>query len=177
MLRWYVIQSEPCQEVRAAMSIAECGFQAYLPLKAREPNPKRPLDVARPLFPSYVFAEFDIDDRSKPWQPLVRSRGVQTILGLNRMTYERPEPFPVPVGFIELLRNTLNAKGGVMPLPVPEPLPHLMSGARVVVTQEPFVGIEALVQHDDGNRVRLLLDILGGLVPTIVSRESVHAKC
>lgn len=67
-LNWFVAISKPAKETVAAVAIAEKGFSVFLPMDLvwRSHAGKRE-QVNRPLFPRYIFTQFDraIDDFSR----------------------------------------------------------------------------------------------------------------
>lgn len=58
--RWYVVRTKPNKELLAAVTIAAAGFHAFVPvtLVERSHAGKRER-VSRPLFPRYLFVQFD----------------------------------------------------------------------------------------------------------------------
>ncbi len=59
--RWYVAQTHPRAEAKAAEQLSRQGFQAYLPqyLKRRR-HGRRVETVTAPLFPRYLFVSVDL---------------------------------------------------------------------------------------------------------------------
>lgn len=58
--KWFVARTKTGGEVRAAVAVANCGFEVFLPvhLVARSHAGKRE-QVSRPLYPRYLFVRFD----------------------------------------------------------------------------------------------------------------------
>ena len=67
--RWYVVHTQPNRENRAAMNLRRQGFSAYLPIFQRtRRHARRTETVSRPLFPRYMFVEFDRN--REPWRSI-----------------------------------------------------------------------------------------------------------
>ena len=84
--RWYVVQTQPHAESKAARHLCRQGFQIYLPryLKRRR-HARRTETVPAPLFPRYMFVAVDI--------AVQRWRSIQSTIGVSRLAPDR-KPFP-----------------------------------------------------------------------------------
>jgi transcriptional antiterminator RfaH len=84
------------------------------------------------------------------------------------MAGETPEP--VPFGVVEQLLDYADDQGFIR-------FDHnLREGQSVRVTSGPFVNaIGCLERLDASGRVRVLLDIMGGAVPTLLDRSALEA--
>lgn len=170
-MRWYVIQTESCRERLAEKCVGSLGFGTF-----QANRESGAYDGKSPLFPGYLFVTFD--PMAPGWTRILSAFGVITILGVNRPRVGEhfPPPVPAPNGFVEGLQAYIASVGGVIPKAIPERLSALSQGQRVAITDGPFSGFDALVYADEGERVRVLLDIFGGLSPTMVPRKSVALK-
>ena len=77
-MRWYVIRTKPHQERQAEFHLRQLSVETYLPLFRQHKRVRRQeKTVVEPLFPRYLFARFDIQDR---YRAVSFSRGVQNIV-------------------------------------------------------------------------------------------------
>lgn len=190
MRRWYVVQTQPGQEKLASKMVEKLGVEIFYPtFKRTVMHGRRKEQVVRPLFPTYFFASFE---RDGDWGPILRCHGVFTVLGINKRPGKpkdflaRPiegerlsetKPIAVPIGVVEALRAVAMANGGHFEIEKPIPkLPRLKPGTKVRVTDGLLQGLSGLVDRDHKERVRVLLDILGGKTPIVLPRESLSAS-
>ncbi len=74
----------------------------------------------------------------------------------------------MPHGLVEQLLTAIDAEGVV------QLHPNLQFGQMVRVSAGPFAGLVGRLQQlDDSGRVRILLEILGGKVPVLLSEACV----
>jgi transcription antitermination factor NusG len=160
--RWYCATTGPGREALAQDRLAHLGFAAFLPLVAREVrHARRVAVVMRPMFPRYVFVRFDV--AADPWRRAYAARCVR-IFGA---TPERPAP--LPAGLVERWQ----AEGLDRPI-MRDVAPDLIAaGAEVTLSAGPFADHRGVCLWDDGQRVRVLLSLLGGQVPASVPRGQV----
>ena len=98
--------------------------------------------VEVPVFPGYLFAQFELDKRMN----------VLKVLGVMDMVRVGARPAEVDPDEIAALRQAFAAQVSI------EPLPHLMEGQRVRVTFGPMRGVEgtlALVK----SKMKLILAV------------------
>jgi transcriptional antiterminator RfaH len=76
---WFIVNCKPKQEFAVERKLRDIGINTYLPryIKKQKVDKSR-IDVIAPLFPSYLFAQFDI---SSHYQMIRYTRGIKTILG------------------------------------------------------------------------------------------------
>ena len=158
-MRWYVINTLPHQEGRAEANLRRQGYRAWLPTIKRSRRHARRIDtILSPLFPGYLFVE--LDPEREAWTSINGTYGVRRILCRG------DRPMPVPSGFMEALRQTIDGEGAVA---VPE---TLKPGQKVRLIAGPFVDCVGTLLHLTANgRVSLLLQLLGQEVSTVVSRR------
>lgn len=159
--RWYVARTQPHRETQAAGQLYNQDFRVFVPRILKSRRHARKFETIRaPLFPRYIFIALDLGrDR---W------RSVNGTLGVDRLLTRGGEPEPVPRGLVEQLTEATSADG-VLRLG-----PPLEEGQSIKVTTGPFADlIGTLERLDDNNRVRVLLDILGGKVPVLLPRSVV----
>ena len=147
---WYAAQLRPNGNSVALVNLERQGFNAFRPLiwetKQTHKGPQR---ILRPMFPGYVFVEFDI---TQPEWPKIRStRGISRLVG-----NVSGGPSRLPNGLIELLRqrcagNLDNSATNA-----------LQPGDKVYVSSGPFAAFLATVERMDAQkRVWLLIDFMG----------------
>jgi transcriptional antiterminator RfaH len=163
---WYCVRTDLRREVEVRDRLEEQGFGAFLPLiiAMRAVRPGVREAAAVPAFPGYLFAAFDV--KADRWRSILYTRGVKGIFSAH------PEhPSRVPREQIERLL----ALGYDRPI-VEDPRPALIqAGARLRVTDGPFADEQGVCLLDDGKRVRLLMDILGGQRSVTVPRSVVSS--
>jgi len=161
--RWYVVQTLPHREAGAAGQLAAQGFSPFLPQMFKTVRHARKMrTVKAPLFPSYLFVSLDLG--------VDRWRSVNGTFGVARLVMAHERPAPVPAGVVETIMEAVDAKG-VVRLDG-----GLDVGQRVEVVSGPFARtMGVLARLDDGGRVRVLLDIMGGQVPMALKRDSLRA--
>lgn len=137
---WYACHTRARHEKRVYEQLMRRGFEAYLPLLARERawSDRRKV-VEFPLFPGYVFGRFTLDALHR----VLSIPGVATVVRHNGV------PSPISDRELENVRlfvRVLAETGGE-----PEPAP-LEPGQPVRVVHGPFAGVEAVVVERRGRR-------------------------
>src|SRR5258707_8208915 len=104
--RWYVAQTHPRAEAKAAEQLNRQGFHVYLPrfLKRRR-HARRIETVAAPLFPRYLFVTVDM--MCQRW------RSIHSTIGVSRLVCNGDDPVPVADDVIETLRAREDEQGFV----------------------------------------------------------------
>jgi transcription antitermination factor NusG len=147
--RWYVVQTRPGKEALAVSNLRRQGFEPFLPQVRRTVrHARRTRELLRPLFPRYLFLPLDLGrDR---WRPLLGTIGVASVI----MDGERPRA--TPPGLVEELIAASDWSGNL-------DLSHRLAvGGSVKLLRGPFAErIAQLVELEDGDRVRVLLEVLG----------------
>ena len=163
MDRWYVVNSQPGAEAKAARHLERQGYRVYLPRwRKRRSHARRVEWVAAPLFPRYLFVGFDIE--------ITRWRAIYSTFGVSQLVCSAGLPAPVPEGIVESIR-TREAENGLIAI-----APRFRKGERVVVGEGPFLDqIGLFEQMDDTERVTILLSLLGREVKVKVPAYAVRA--
>ena len=149
MQAWYLIYTKPQQEQVAFENLTRQHYRSYLPLvRLRKRHRGRGRTVVEPMFPRYLFVHLsDIDN----WGPIRSTKGVSHMIRFG-MT-----PAMVPQDLIEAFRSSED-ETGVHSYSAPEFQP----GDRVVISEGPMTGYEAIFTAPSGKeRVLLLLEIAG----------------
>ncbi|NWG88173.1 MAG: transcription/translation regulatory transformer protein RfaH [Hydrogenophilaceae bacterium] len=159
-MHWHVVHTKPRQERCALLNLEQQGYECYLPVIAVEKLRQGVLTLAEePLFPRYLFIRLGSSTSDKGWGPIRSTKGV------SRLVTFGSEPAKVDERLIAQLRAR-DRQVGEQPRRLFEP------GERVLITQGPFAGVEAIYQMSDGeSRVMVLIELLSkpvqlGLAPT-----------
>lgn len=154
---WFAAQLKPNSFAKAKLNLEQQGFVTFMPMVERVVSHARTKKrVMRALFPGYIFLTFDVENTQ--WRKINNTFGVSGLIMARANT-----PAFVPAELMEALRSGCDAHDHVLP---PE---TFEAGDLVRVTNGAFEGTLAEVERaSDGERVRLLLDIMG---------RSVSAEC
>ena len=161
---WYVVHTRPHQERRAEANLSRQGFRVWLPLMERSRRHARRIDTVRAaLFPGYLFVALDIEHDA--W------RAINGTFGVRRLLTEGPRPQALPEDFVAALEGAIGSDGLSTAAPV-----DLQPGDAVSIAAGPFVECAGVVLRlAPGERVEVLLEVLGGRVPARLPRRAVVA--
>lgn len=144
-MHWYVVHTKPRQEPRALLNLEQQGYACYLPTLAVEKIRQGTLVVEdEPLFPRYLFIQLDPTQSGKSWSPIRSTKGV------SRLVTFGTEPAKVDPQLIHTLRQRPEQLS-------PEPQRLFNPGERVIITDGPFAGLDAVYQMTDGERRAMVL--------------------
>lgn len=158
--RWYVVRTRAKREAGAEAQLKAQGFHVFLPRVVRTVRHARKMRTARtPAFPGYLFVALDLQrDR---W------RSVNGTFGVSELIMGEDAPMPVPKGVVEALIGYVDKSGAC------RFDRDLAEGQAIRVVAGPFAqALGELVKLDASGRVRVLLDIMGGKVMTLIERSS-----
>ena len=157
--RWYLVHTRPNGECKAEFNLAAQGFATFLPrIDKTVRHARRLKTVRRPLFPRYLFVRFDT----------ARDRWLSVCgtFGVARLFMQDGLPVAVPGGIVENL--LAHSDAGVTRLDV-----TLKQGQRVRILSGPFAELTAtLARLDEGQRVGMLLEMMGTQIPVSVERRA-----
>jgi transcriptional antiterminator RfaH len=148
-MHWYVIRTKPHQESRAEFHLRQLSVETFLPrLKQRKTVRRQHKTVVEPLFPRYLFARFDVNDR---YRAVNFTRGVLNIVEFGL------RPAEVSESLIEAIKEQLE-DGYVTPQ-----ADRFHQGQLVYIKGGPLAGLEAVFVREmkEQDRVLLLLKALG----------------
>ena len=163
--RWYVAQTHPRAEAKAAAHLSRQGFPTYLPryLK-RWRHARRVETVAAPLFPRYLFVAVDMG--------MQRWRSIQSTIGVMHLVCNGEEPAAIHSRIIDDLKNR-ESELGFIEL---DQYQKFRPGDKLRVIDGVFsdsLGLfEGMTDHE---RVTILLDLLGRKVRVMLDAELVTA--
>jgi transcription antitermination factor NusG len=158
--RWYVVRTLPRSEAKARMQLEAQGFRTFLPRHTKTVcHARRLMTVSAPFFPRYLFVALDLGrDR---WRSVNGTFGVAGLLTAN------DRPMAVPFGVVEGLAAQCGADGDLR-------LGRSIAvGQRVRILNGPFAElIGQLARVHGGDRVQVLLRLLGGEVRVAIDRRA-----
>lgn len=163
--RWYVVQTHPRAEPKAAQHLSRQGFGIYMPRYAKRRRHARRIEtVVVPLFPRYVFVTVNL--------AVQRWRAIHSTVGVSRLVCQGDCPASVPDGVIDELKRREDAYG----LVELDRTPRFVPGDKVRVCDGVFAACLGLFEGiTDGERVAILLDLLGRKVRVTLDSELVTA--
>ena len=157
-LHWFVIHTKPRDEYRVKNHFEGMEIETLLPLCENfQYSHGRMCRVINPLFSNYLFARLDLE---RHYYRVKWTRGVNRILGVGN------EPTPISEMVIQMLRDRMGGDGTV------KLLEDLREGDLVQITSGPLKDFIGVFQRrlSSGERVRILLNLIGAEVPVQISR-------
>src|SRR2546422_10329939 len=145
---WYTVNTKSQHERVAELSLQKLGVETFYPqLKQRKVIRRRAETRIGPLFPSSLFARFQLDTH---YRAVTYARGVRNIVTFGTM------PATVEDEIIEGIRARLH--DGYLTVPAPS----FMPGEIIRIQTGPLQGLEAVFVREmsDHERVVLLLRTL-----------------
>lgn len=129
---WFALRVRAGNESMVAGLLSAKGYVCLLPkYQCRRVWSDRIKLIELPLFPAYLFSQFDVNNRL----PILMTPGVIQIVGIRKS--------PVPVADAEIA--ALQALGrSALPS---QPWPFLQVGDRVRVNYGPLRGVEGILLH------------------------------
>jgi transcriptional antiterminator RfaH len=163
--RWYVVQTRPHAEIKAAQNLERQGFATYLPrYRKRRRHARRIETVAVPLFPRYLFVAADL--ASQRW------RAIHSTFGVSQLVCHGEAPVPVTEAILQELWCRQDDAGYVRV----DLAPRFSPGDKVRVSGGVFSACLGLFEGmTDSQRVAILLDLLGRKVKVVLDTELVEA--
>ncbi len=157
--RWYAVQCLAHRESAAQSHLENQSYSVFLPRRMKTRRHARKLEtVLVPFFPNYLFVSLDVSRE--------RWRSINGTYGVARLVMRGEVPAPAPVGVVEALRSACDERG------VLSRSCELVDGQRVRILAGPFAELVGELERlDDSQRVRVLLDIMGGRFPVLVPRD------
>jgi transcriptional antiterminator RfaH len=156
---WFAVLTKPRSEGVAMLNLQRQGYDCLLPkVRHRRRSARGMLASIEPLFPRYVF----LRARSDGWTlgPVRSTRGVSGVVRFGGQAAH------VPVSVIAHIRSRMRDDDCVQ-LDAPE----LVHGDVVRITEGPLSGMRAIFDAPSGGeRVRLLMELLGEQITVVVPR-------
>jgi transcription elongation factor/antiterminator RfaH len=152
---WYLIKTKPLNENRVNTRLTSAGFPTLYPRMFKRNRRTRSMDV-RPLFPTYLFVLFPLEEL----QTIRYTRGVARIVSFGS------EPQPVGEEIIEAIQTRMDGSGVVQLIASPV---SWKPGQKIRIEEGPFEGFEAVFLEElpDRERVVLLLEAVSSFRVTL----------
>jgi transcriptional antiterminator NusG len=160
-VRWFAVWTRSRHEQVVRTQLDDKHVPAFLPTLTKWSRWKdRRKQIEVPLFPGYVFAQFDPEARLT----VLKCTGVVSIVSINGT------PVPVPTEEIESIRTLVTST-----LPY-DPCPTIKMGTMVEVVHGPLTGVVGRLTRK-GTQARLILavNLIGQGVSVQVDAADVRA--
>lgn len=142
---WYLVHTKARQEDTAITNLQRQNFRSYMPmLYVEKVRRGKPAVVAEPMFPSYVFVQLDTSGQGQSWSP------IRSTLGVRELVKFGGHPPKVDAELITALHEREQLQQS-------NPQALFAAGDKVVITDGPFAGIEAIYQTTDAERRSMIL--------------------
>ncbi len=147
-MNWYAIYTKPKKEDSIASRLQDIGIEVLNPkLKVRKFKSNRLSEVIEPLFPCYLFANFDKDKYS---HLITYTRGVRYIVG-------KSNPIIVHDEIINTIKESM--EDGNIVIITPQ---RFEKGERVLIREGPFKDFYGIFERavKGPERVMILLETI-----------------
>jgi transcription antitermination factor NusG len=157
--KWFALQVRTRWEGSTVALLGGKGFETFLPnYKNHRRCRGRIKEVTAPLFPGYVFCQFDAQNRL----PILITPGVIGIVGSGRI------PIPVDESEIAAIRAAICSGMHV------EPWPYLEVGQKVRIEDPTWGGLEGiLISFRSSQRIVISVSLLRRSVALEIDRSVV----
>ena len=157
--KWFALQVRSRWESSTSMLLSGKGYQTLLPVyKTRKRWAGKSRETDTPLFPGYVFCQFEAVNRL----PVLVTPGVIAVVSRGRT--------PVPVEDNEIAAIQTIASSGLRA----EPWPYLEIGQRVRIESDSLQGLEGILIQCKGNqRIVVSVSLLRRSVALEIDRSCV----
>jgi transcriptional antiterminator RfaH len=156
---WYVAHTNARAEWMAHKELRRKGFDTlYLHYRSTIKHARKVIGVLKPYFPRYVFVKVD---GGQAFGHVNRAAGVATVIN------GPGGPLEIPPDVIDELASRANA-AGLVDVPDPKHRERMLAGRMVRIMGGPLEGLIAQVALDEGERVRVWLEMFGGNVEAVL---------
>lgn len=158
--RWFALQVRTRWESSTAILLSGKGYRTLLPTyQTRKRWSGKFKEVKAPLFPGYVFCEFDAQKRL----PILVTPGVIAVVGRGRI--------PLPVDDDEIAAIQTVVSSGLRA----EPWPYLELGQKIRIENDALAGLEGILINFKGNhRIVVSVSLLRRSVALEIDRSCVR---
>lgn len=148
MESWYLLYCKRGQLLRAKDHLERQAVHCFSPMRMAEKTVRGKVSqVEEPLFPDYLFVEFDPEN--------IHTTTISATRGVSHFVRFGSLPTTVPVGVIHGLQQAQSAAQPAEDIALPQP------GDKVLITEGTFEGLQAIFSEPDGEaRSMLLLNLL-----------------
>ncbi len=160
-VKWYLVKTKPLNEKRVFTRLTGAGYECLFPRIRKKARRTAQVDV-RPLFPTYLFVRFALE----------QTRTIRYTHGVSKIVSFGPEPQEVEGRIIDAVRGRMDEEGVVALLSKP---PDWKPGEKIRIGDGPFSGIEAVFLEElpDRERVVLLLDAVSSF-RVVMNKDSIE---
>lgn len=135
--RWYALLVRSRWESSTSSLLSDKGFRVFFPASRSVERARRSSkQTVAPLFPGYVFCQFDANNRL----PILVTPGVLSIVGRGRN--------PLPVDDSEISALQLIVASGIKA----DPCPYLEVGQRIRIQAGALCGLEGILTSFRGSQ-------------------------
>lgn len=140
---WYALRVKSNYERIASTALKGSGYVEFAPFyRSRRRWSDRVKETEAPLFPGYVFARFDPNNRL----PILTAPGVVEVISFAK------RPVPVPDDEIEAVSRILATSTSC------GPWPFMQTGQHVLIEHGPLAGLEGILLEQKA-RFRLIVSV------------------
>ena len=161
-MNWFVIHTKPRQEGMAQTNLRREGIETFLPKLRRRRTIRRVRRwVTGPLFPNYLFAQFEFGTSGR----LVKyANGIINIVSFGG------KPAPVDDAIIRAIQS--HCEENVVTIQPPE----FRAGDTVEIQEGPLRGLKGIFERElsDSERVVILLQSIAAAARVEVSRDQLE---
>jgi transcriptional antiterminator RfaH len=153
MMMWYVVRTKAGREVTASVSVAEKGYQTFLPVQFVQRTHARKVEqLSRPLFPRYLFVRFDPSDDTHG--DINTCRGV---VSRGLIVNIKDKPISVPDAVIGAIRD----RERVMRAVAGEIKTGYQPGETFTVAVGRFASMPATYMGEEKGKVMAIVEFMG----------------
>jgi transcriptional antiterminator RfaH len=165
MKQWYVVNTKTREEAKALFNLKRQGFNSYLPqYKKNRRHARRTDTVLAPLFPKYLFVEFDLDMEN--WSCINSTVGVSRLIKFGSL------PTSVPTNLINQIRAREDEEGMVSL----NRYLKIQKGDEVTIITGAFKEYTGVFDcQDDTARIIVLLNLMGRDVRVRIPSSAISA--
>lgn len=162
---WFVAQTQPQSEAKAAVHLVRQGFEIYCPQYLKTVRHARRVAVVKaPLFPSYIFVRIDVENQ--------RWRAINSTVGVVRLVGHDGVPAALIGDVVEGLKLREGADGF---FDIPSASARFKCGEAVRVLNGAFDSCHGIFEaHTSNERVAILLELLGRKVRVVTDPEMIE---
>ena len=158
--RWFCVATLSNLDYMAKAGLQDIGLETFFPQMATAATGAWKL---RSLFPGYGFVKFSIEN--DPWHRIADVHGVYRLF-----KHGPTSPTALPLGAVEALQAACDPLGVIYPPSVPAIRP----GAVCRLREGPLVNLTGVCAWAQGDRIRLLMNLLGGQATISVHASAVE---
>ena len=151
MKQWYVVNTKAREETKAFFNLKRQGFNTYLPQYKKMRRHARKTDIVlTPLFPKYLFVEFNLDMEN--WSCINSTIGVSKLIRFGSV------PTPVRTALVNEIKIREGSDGTVSL----NRCLAIKKGDEVTINTGAFSEHRGVFEcQDDDARIVILLDLMG----------------